>query len=96
MEVKFDINNINDIIRIIYRDSSYLSFLSEMIIVTEGTYLGGDFVSKLYPIDVRRLAQQLSASRNSSNEQSPKENDLFDEYVKQNDGLVESPSEFQN
>lgn len=98
MEVKFDISNINDIIKIIYRDSTYLSLISEMVVVSDGTHLGGDFISNMAPIDVRKLAQQLNSANSAQHKDSNSstEQDLFDEYANQTQGMQKSPSEFNN
>jgi len=96
VDIKFDINNINDIIKIIYKDHSLESILVEMANISSQTYLGGAFLTDISPTDLHILSDRLEKSEKSNTPQQPKERDLFDEYREQTNSMMESPSEFSN
>lgn len=96
VDIKFDINNINDIIKIIYKDHSFESILMEMANISSQTYLGGEFLSNIAPVELHMLSDKLEKTEKSNVPQQPKERDLFDEYREQTNTMIESPSEFSN
>jgi hypothetical protein len=96
LEIKFDITNIIDVIKIIFKDSSANSVLSEMARVCEESHLGGDMVMNLSPMELHYLFNAYQQSKSDQSTNQNKDRDLFDEYSKETQELSESPSEFSN
>lgn len=98
IDIKFDIGNINDIIKIIYKDQTMESLLIEMANVSAQTYLGGSYLSSISPLELHLLSDNLKKAEKEANSppQKTAERDLFDEYKDQTKGMAESPSEFGN
>jgi hypothetical protein len=98
IDVKFDIGNINDIIKILYKDQTLESILIEIANVSNQTYLGGNYLSSISPIELHLLTDSLKKAEKEANSppQQREETDLFDQYKNPTKGMVESPSEFGN
>lgn len=94
-EIKFDINNINDVLKVIYKDDSLENLLHTLINVSSQTYLGS-YIGKLSPLEVNSINKILQKSQKESEEsqRNPKDIDLFTKYRDETSHMDESPSEF--
>lgn len=93
-EIKFDITNINDILKIIYKDESLENLMNIIINISSQTYLGG-YISQLSPMEVNMIHKTIIKSQKQQEAQQPQQSkDLFSEYREQTKGMSESPSEF--
>lgn len=86
----FSFTNINDFLKIVYRDYSVESLLQDIMSISIKTQLGGDFISKMTPIEMEIMMNFVRQQEASSVPESPESRDLFEEQLK----MKESPSEF--
>jgi hypothetical protein len=94
-EIKFDISNINDVLKVIYKDESTDNLLHTIINVCSQTYMGS-YIGHLSPMAVNRINKILSDAQKKQDPQ-PQQNkdiDLFDKYREETAHLQESQSEF--
>lgn len=96
-EIKFDIMNINDIIKIIYKDESVESYLQKIFNISSVSYIDGTFISNLSPLEVdilEDMAKRVSKKNETpTNDQQNKFTPLPD-YMTDTSGMKETPSEF--
>lgn len=95
-EIKFDISNINDVLKIIYKDESVENLLHTIVNVCSQTYLGG-YIGELSPMEVNRINKLVIDSQKKTSaetEQQNKDIDLFSKYRAETEHLQESQSEF--
>jgi len=92
--VNLDINNINDIIRILFSDSSALNILVKYINLSSTSHLDFSFYKNISPLELDILGKMITDNQKEepSNNQ---EINLFEEYRSQTEGMAESPSEFK-
>lgn len=98
IEIKFDITNINDIIKIIYKDEILESILIETLNVTSKGYMNSETINSNSPMELHMMADMLKKAEAQAEpvEKEPKEKDMFEEYRLQTAKMKESPSEFDN
>lgn len=95
LELKMDINNITDLIRILFKDSSLTNILSQYTNVTMNCHFDYNFFKNISPGELNIVTNLLESGANQDKqEQMSKDIDLFQEYRLQTEGMVESPSEF--
>jgi hypothetical protein len=92
--VNLDINNINDIIRIFFSDSSALNILVKYINLSSTSHLDFSFYKNISPLELDILAKMMEDNQKEE-PSSNKEIDLFEEYRSQTDGMQQTQSEFK-
>lgn len=96
LSLNLDINNINDVIKILFRDSSALNILMDYTGIASNTHLNFDFFKNISPIELECIRKSVEDSLKEQ-ESQPQNNepvDFFEKYRAQTAGMVESPSEF--
>ena len=92
--VNLDINNINDIIRILFSDSSALNILVKYINLSSTSHLDFSFYKNISPLELELLSKMVQDSQKEE-PSGNKEINLFEDYRSQTEGMIESPSEFK-
>jgi hypothetical protein len=92
--VNLDINNINDIIRILFSDSSALNILIKYINLSSTSHFDFSFYKNISPLELNILVKMIEDSQKEE-PSSNKEMNLFEEYRSQTDGMQQTPSEFK-
>ena len=92
--VNLDINNINDLIRILFSDTSALNILIKYINLSSTSHLDFSFYKNISPLELEILVKMISDSQKEE-QSSNRDINLFEDYRSQTDGMIESPSEFK-
>jgi hypothetical protein len=93
---KFSFSNINEFLKIIFKDNSISSILIDHINLTEKLHINSEFLSRLSPMENDLIINYIKQSE-KENQQAQKAppRDLFEEsYRDQTKGMQESKSEF--
>ena len=94
-ELKFDFSNINDLIKIIYKDYSLEGLYSDLVLISTKAHIDASFVAGIAPFEVDILTdicKRLDAAQEEEKQQGP--TDMFDQYRIETKGMQESSSEF--
>jgi len=94
-EAKFDILNINDIIKIIYRDESIESSLRKIFNIASASHLSGDIMKNLSPLEINILESFIPKEENNMPSTLPSPTPEYP-YITDTSHMEESPSEFSN
>lgn len=96
-EIKFDITNINDILKIIYKDESVENMLHTILNVCIHGHLGS-YIESLSPMDVNSINKILQNANKKREDDAPpvnpQDSDLFSQYRKETAHMQETPSDF--
>lgn len=92
--LNLDVNHINDIIRILFSDTSALNLLIKYVNLSTNSHLDFQFYKNISPAELDIISDMIQKSNSRSEEPSSKEVDLFEEYRNQTKDMKESPSEF--
>jgi hypothetical protein len=92
--VNLDINNINDIIRILFSDSSAINILVKYINLSSTSHLDFNFYKNISPLELNILAKMMEDSQKDEPSNN-REMNLFEEYRSQTEGMEQTPSEFK-
>lgn len=93
-EINLDINNINDLIRILFSDESPLNVLVRYANVSTNSHFDFSFYKNISPNELKILSKMIGDSNQNSEPAQTKEMDFFEQYRNQTKGMQESPSEF--
>lgn len=94
LKINLDINNINDLIRILFSDESPLNMLVRYANVSTNSHFDFSFYKNISPNELKILSKMIEDSNKQNENPQSKEMDFFDEYRNQTKGMQESPSEF--
>lgn len=92
--INLDINNINDLIRILFSDESPLNVLVRYANLSTNSHFDFRFYENISPHELKILSKMIEDSNKQSEPPQPKEMDFFEQYRNQTKGMQESPSEF--
>ncbi len=92
LKVGFDINNMTDACRILFRDDSAINVLSLYANVSSQCHFDFNFYKNLTPAELTLLYTSLSTKEKPPEDTGEK--DFLEEYRGESKGMVESPSEF--
>ena len=92
--VNLDVNNINDLIRILFSDSSALNILVKYINLSSTSHLDFSFYKNISPLELDLLAKMIEDNQKEEPSNN-REINMFEEYRSQTEGMNESPSEFK-
>jgi hypothetical protein len=95
LNFNLDINNINDVIKVLFRDSSSLSMIMDYAGISSNIHLGFEFFRNISPIELSLIKKSVEESlKEDSSPPSNEPIDLFEKYRLETAGMVETPSEF--
>lgn len=92
--VNLDVNNINDLIKILFSDSSSLNILVKYINLSSTSHFDFSFYKHISPIELDLLCKMIENSQKEESSNN-KEINLFEDYRSQTENMIESPSEFK-
>lgn len=94
--LNFDINNIVDAIRILFKDDSAINMLSQYANISSRCHFDYNLYKNITPQELNIIYDMVSKSESANIESSKpdKEFDLSEEYHSQTEGMVETASEF--
>jgi len=92
--INLDINNMNDLIRIIFSDESALNILVRYANISTNSHFDFSFYKNISPNELNILNKMIENSSKSPENQPTKEMDFFEQYREQTKGMQESQSEF--
>ena len=92
LKVGFDIHNMTDACRILFRDDSAINVLSLYANVSSQCHFDFNFYKNLTPAELLLIYNSLSSKEKPP--EDPGEKDFLEEYRGGPKGMVESPSEF--
>jgi hypothetical protein len=96
LEIKMDISNMTDLMRILFKDSSATDMLSKYANVSMNCHFDYKMYDTLTPIELNHINEMINQSnKQQETASSNKDINLFEEYRLQTEGMVESPSEFK-
>lgn len=97
LEIKFDILNIDDIVKLLFRDSNNTNMLQQYASVSNHCHFDYSFYKSICPAELETLYNMITESSKSDNaeENTNQDIDLFQQYRSQTQGMVESESEFK-
>jgi hypothetical protein len=93
LELKMDFNNLTDLSKILFRDSSLANILGQYANISMNCHFDYNFYKNLSPGELDIVTNMLKSSE-KDNTKSSKDINLFEEYNVNAAGMVESPSEF--
>lgn len=96
LEIKFDVLNIDDIIKILFRDNNNVNMLQQYATVSKNCYFDYNFYKNICPAELETVYNMVvEGSKSDNQEQNTNQDiDLFQEYRAQTKGMVETESEF--
>lgn len=94
--MNFDINNMTDVTRILFHDTSAISLLSQIANISTNCHLDYSFYKHICPAELDILAGMVSESNKQPEQQQSTNNEInmFDKFSLETEGMVETPSEF--
>jgi hypothetical protein len=92
--VNLDVNNINDIIRILFSDDSPLNVLVKYANLSSNYHFDYNFYKNISPNELKIMNKMLENSNKNPENEQPKEMDFFEQYRNQTKDMKETPSEF--
>jgi hypothetical protein len=97
LEIKFDILNIDDIVKILFRDSNNTNMLQHYAAVSNHCHFDYSFYKNICPAELETLYNMITESTKSDNQEqnTNQDIDLFQQYRLETEGMVESSSEFK-
>lgn len=97
LEIKFDVLNIDDIIKILFRDSNNINILQQYAAISHQCHFDYNFYKNICPAELETLYNMIiESTKNDNQEQNTNQDiDLFQQYRSQTEGMVESDSEFK-
>jgi hypothetical protein len=96
LNLNLDISNINDVIRVLFRDTSSLNMIMDYASVSSNIHLGFDFFKNVSPVELSLIKKSVEESLKEENAPPSNESiDLFEKYRLETAGMVETPSEFR-
>lgn len=94
LSLNIDIQNMNDIIKVFFRDENPISLLSKYANVSHNCNFGFESFKTINPLELNLLYNMVTKQESPSENAAEKSVNLFDEYGFDNNEMVESPSEF--
>lgn len=98
LRLDFNINNINDLLKIIFKDNSLQGILmTQQNLCSNGSY-DYNFFANSTPLEVEIIhnyIRQTNTAQSESPDQESPPSDMFDLYRQESKGMAESPSEFR-
>jgi hypothetical protein len=97
LEIKFDVLNIDDIIKILFRDSNNINILQQYAAISHKCHFDYSFYKSICPAELETLYNMVQESTKTDNDEqnTNQDIDLFQQYRSQTQGMVESASEFK-
>lgn len=97
LSIKFDITNLTDVVKLLFRDSSNSSILSQYINLSMNCHLDYNFYKNICPAELTIVENLVKNSIRKPEEQEKTNNDinLFEQYKIKDQQMIESPSEFE-
>lgn len=92
LKVGFDIHNMTDACRVLFRDDSAINILSLYANVSSQCHFDFNFYKNITPAELVLLHNSLSTKETPPEDTG--ERDFLEEYRSESKGMVESPSEF--
>ena len=97
LSIKFDITSLTDAIKLLFRDSSNTSILSQYASLGMNCHFDFEFYKNICPAELNIIDNMVKNSLKTVEQEQTTNNDinLFEEYPLNNEGTVEYPSEFK-
>jgi hypothetical protein len=96
LQMNFDINNMNDVIRVLFRDTSAVNVLGQYANLSTNCHLDFSFYKNISPAELEIIGGMIEKNEEAAPEaQSNRDINLFDKYRMESEGMVENPSEFR-
>lgn len=97
--IKFDFSNINELLKIVYKDNTIESIFADFMVLSTKAHLNTDFLSRLSPAEIDiflNISKQIDQQnkRDEAQENGHMEQDLFQQYNAETMNLQETSSEF--
>lgn len=95
--LNLNIENMNEVIRVLFSDSTAVNVLIKYANVCAASHIGFDFFKNVSPSELNILSKLIEEEnkRATESEQSNNEIDMFDQYRSSTTHMTETPSEFK-
>ena len=96
LEMHFDVTNMTDVTKILFRDSSSINLLAQFANVSSTCHFDHGFYKSICPAELNIISNMVKKGNEEESAPPPADQDtnLFDQYPLDSAGMVESPSEF--
>jgi hypothetical protein len=95
LSLNVDINNITDVIKVLFQNDSALNILGKYANVSSNCHLDYNFYNNINPLELDVLYDMTRKNSDPAPTKSDKDVNLFDEFKLNNSEMVETPSEFK-